>query len=552
MAQRLKVIFKRVFVLNDADWFGSGEFYFIAKVDGQPVGNRKQTFDAVERTWINLAEAQWSAVVDVTGKAAVVVNFHGMDEDWIFDDDLGSVTYTLRRDYQEGVFRHQTEYFILEWEVQLEIDGAFARHAPTSVYACRGTVGSNTCVTVSGATFLARMEFHECRPTPNGVADAPNRPPFPPGTVAPVLNIAGVGDRSPGDAPNTIPNPPVIPILAGAAINNQNAARIEFTWFRPGDLAFTDNDPRLTWTFTQLNGGSVTFLGGNTGRKVMVYGTARGEVKLEVRFRGAVIGIYRALVLPMGTVTCRFNILNGPTAQSQPRATPADVLDHFAIANVWLRPLGIQLQLDTNPARTNGATATATPGIFRIRVGAGTTRNIPSAFPPGTVLNHRPNVMNFAYVHSAAAPAPGFIILGAAIDRASNVGAALPTADSGTPSTSWVSPNGITPDGAPAATNIVLRPTRLRTHPPPNLFSMFISNDCGDPTVLASQNVYARVIAHELGHVLHLGHRGVAATVSDGVNFPINENIMNPIATAITEDWDIIQARAVRLSPLVV
>jgi hypothetical protein len=202
----------------------------------------------------------------------------------------------------------------------------------------------------------------------------------------------------------------------------------------------------------------------------MVYGTARGEVKLEVRFRGTVIGIYRALVLPMGTVTCRLNILNGPSAISQPRATPADVITHLAIANVWLRPLGIQLQLDTNATRTNGATATATPGIFRIRVGAGTTRNIPSAFPPGVVLNHRPNVMNFAYVHSAAPPGPGFITLGAAIDRASNVGASLATPDSGTPSTSWV--------------------------------------------------------AHELGHVLHLGHRGVAATVSDGVNFPINENII--------------------------
>lgn len=32
--ERIKVIFNRVFVKNDADWFGSGEFYFIATVDG--------------------------------------------------------------------------------------------------------------------------------------------------------------------------------------------------------------------------------------------------------------------------------------------------------------------------------------------------------------------------------------------------------------------------------------------------------------------------------------------------------------------------------------
>lgn len=27
MPERIKVIFRRVFVTNDADWFGSGEFY---------------------------------------------------------------------------------------------------------------------------------------------------------------------------------------------------------------------------------------------------------------------------------------------------------------------------------------------------------------------------------------------------------------------------------------------------------------------------------------------------------------------------------------------
>jgi len=159
--------------------------------------------------------------------------------------------------------------------------------------------------------------------------------------------------------------------------------------------------------------------------------------------------------------------------------------------------------------------------------------------------------MNFAYVRSTFGDTPAVATLGAAIDRASNVGATLQ--DNNTPSTSWVTPNGIAPDGAPVNTTMNLRPPRTRAATPPNLFSMFVSDRCGDPTTLAGSNVYATTIAHELGHILHLGHRGVAANgVNDNVNFPLNENIMHPTnPPAQAQDWDIIQARAVRLSPLV-
>ena len=48
----------------------------------------------------------------------------------------------------------------------------------------------------------------------------------------------------------------------------------------------------------------------------MVYGTAAGEVRLEVRYQGALFGSFRALVLQMKRVPCRCNILNGPTPDS--------------------------------------------------------------------------------------------------------------------------------------------------------------------------------------------------------------------------------------------
>lgn len=80
MAEKIKVILKRVFVKNDADWFGSGEFYFIATIDGKSVGDRKHIFDAREGQWINLPPDTWSVVVDVTGNNRVVVKFNGKDD----------------------------------------------------------------------------------------------------------------------------------------------------------------------------------------------------------------------------------------------------------------------------------------------------------------------------------------------------------------------------------------------------------------------------------------------------------------------------------------
>jgi hypothetical protein len=70
-------------------------------------------------------------------------------------------------------------------------------------------------------------------------------------------------------------------------------------------------------------------------------------------------------------------------------------------------------------------------------------------------------------------------------------------------------------------------------------------------------------MAHELGHILNLGHRveqadpttatGLSANgiFFDGLTHPPQENIMFWAGVqAICQDFDIIQARAVRQSPL--
>jgi hypothetical protein len=552
MPDRIKVTFRRVYVINDADWVGSGEFYFIATVDGRNIGNRSVTFDAVEGRWINLPQPLWSAVVDVTAKADVAVNFKGKDEDTFFDEDLGSISYVLRRNWRQAQFRHGTRYFLLEWDVELEVSGTFGRHPPATVFACRENPGSVTCTTVDGSPFMARMEVHEVRPTPPAADIPPRRPAFPAGTAPSSLNTAGAPPIHPTDSANIIPNPPVIPILLPAFANTNTCARIEYSYYRPNTLAFADNDDRLVWSAVSIGGaGSVKFLGPARGTKIMVYGETAGEVRLECRFRGALFATYRALVSPMRLIPCRFNILNGPPG-SQPRATPDNVRDHLGIANRFLRPLGLELYLDSDSTVSDGATTTSIPGIFRIRVPAGLTTNIPNG-RRASPLNFRPNVMNFAYVFSHATGALG----AASCYPASNAGATI--ADAGTPSSSWISPSGIPPEAASGPTTMTL----LGAHPIPPpagrpaafaaLFSMYVTDGNGNPSTVAGQQAYANTIAHEFGHILNLGHRGVAGDAWDDlVNYPSNENIMHPTnPPALAQDFDIIQARAVRQSPLV-
>jgi len=598
--ERIKVIFKRVTVRNDADTFGSGEFYFEARVGTVSVGNPNRIFDAVEGQTIDLPEDEWSEVVNVRHLRDVVVTFVGKDEDVFVDDTLGEpLRHTLRRPYRQRVHYHSTSYYLLEWHVELVVGGRFGRHPADSVFACRQAPGSVTCTTVSGGTVRSRMEFHPVRPVPTTppASSLPNRP-----AIAGAAATNGGNTTARANSPmNVIPNPAVIPILGppNAAptgphtpaqldeanwANPRNVARIEYTYYQPATLNFTDDDPRLEWSFVGIAGGAtVQFLRSDGtvgatdhGRRVMVYGTRAGEVRLQVRFQGAIFATYRALVQEIRQVPCRIQILNGPRG-AQPRATPADAKNHLDISNRFLRQIGLQLTLDTNARRRNGARATGIPGIFRIRVSRGRTRNVRNT-NRATILNYRPGVMNFAYIHSDRSGN-----LGAATDfPASNAGASItdpPTGTAGTvatPSTSWIRPTGVGV-GADATTatvtmNLIAARQRARHA---QLFAMYVtdSNGGANHRALASQQLFACTMAHEFGHILNLGHRveGVpgpprrdmtaadplASLVAggifwDGLLHPPHENVMqwwDP--STIAQDFDIIQARAVQQSPLV-
>jgi hypothetical protein len=565
--ERIRVTFCSVDVLNDADTFGTGEWYFVAEVDGRPVGNRDRIFNAEEGRSISLPEAQWSIAINVTGRDLdsnpVRVRFQGFDQDVISDDDLGTVEYRLRRNVQQGNFRSirtATRYYILHYRVELSVGGAFGLHPADAVFATREHNGSVGYTTVLGQSFSARMEFCPVRPTPADIVLPPRPPVTGPLALLPPERNDAATNVSPGDPINIVPNPSAIPILTAAGANAQTAARVEFSYYHPLTLNFADNDPRLEWTWVPTSGGTVRFVGQPRGRKVLVYGTAAGEGRLEVRFQGALFASYRALVMAVKQIPFRANILNGPTAASQPRSTPGNVRDHIAIANRFLRQMALELTPDADWTATHDARPTGIPGIFRIRVAAGVTRNIGvTGWARATRLNYRQGVFNFAYIHSDRDGN-----LGAACDYpANNAGNSI--TDNGTPSTSWVLPSGVLPDGAAGTVTMNLLGDRMRDPAAfPRLYAMYVTDGNGDPAVLASQQTYAGTIAHELGHVLGLGHRveGPDATQPtglvangiffDGLTTPPEENVMHWVnPTTLAQDFDIIQTRAAHRSPVV-
>lgn len=565
--ERIRVIFMHVDVLRNSDTFGSGEWIFIASVDGRSVGDQNRIFDAYENRSINLPQPQWSIEIDVTGRDLnsnpVRVSFQVRDQDVTSDDDLGTVEYQLRRNVSQGnyrTFRTRNRYYILHWRAELSVLGRFGLHPPDAVFATRQHSGNVSCTTVSGGSFMARMEICPVRPTPPD-ASLPPRPAMSATAAAIAPELNGKATKiTPASPINIIPNPSAIPILTAADANANTAARIEFSYYHPGTLNFTDDDPRLEWSAVPISGGAVEFLPPARGKKVMVYGTAEGEVRLEVRFQGALFATYRALVLPVRQIRYRANILNGPNAASQPRATPDHVRDHIAIANRFLRQMAIELVPDDNATVTHGARATSHPGIFRIRVDPGITRNIGvTGWARATRLNYRQGVFNFAYIHSDRAGN-----LGAATDYPAN-GAGTSITDNGTPSTSWIIPSGIDPDGAAGTVTMNLIAARERNPATyPRLYAMYVTDANGDPGNANAQITYAGTIAHELGHVLNLGHRVEGPDASqptglvangiffDGLTTPPDENVMHWINPSnLAQDFDIIQTRAVHRSPVV-
>ncbi|MEM2991187.1 MAG: hypothetical protein QXQ02_08410 [Halobacteria archaeon] len=551
LTNRIKIIFATVDVRRDTPRWGPCDWTFQATINGQVVGNPQTRFPATPRSEIALPEDQWSHIIDISTLDRIEINFAGTAIGESGTHNLGRVRWVMRwrsRDFGQQEHHLTNYFFILTVRVEVEVEGTFGTHAENEIYASR-VVGSQTIWTMaSGRRISPRLEFCEVRPIMGDWA-MPPRPNQPAGAGPPMRNGQGRRRIRPTDPINFIHNPPVIPILSATEANDQTAACIEWTYYRPAALGFTTNDTRLQWSKRSLaDSGDVEFVGRNTGLIIYVRGTHEGEVLLECRMEGVVLASYRALVRRIIDIPCRVNILNGPVG-ARPRSTPQDVDNHIKVANIFLRQLGLRLVLDNDQTVTDNAELSGIPGIFRINnVNAGVTRNVTGNHPLCTRLNYRPGVLNIAYIHSDSLGG-GFVGLGMASDfSGSRFGTHVE--DNGTPSTSWIRPSGIPPDGS--ARNVRMRVFRddWRRSGHPHLYGLYVTSvGNGNPSSEIGILTYAGTIAHEIGHILTLRHRIGAGP--DGLNRPPGTNLMhgtNPSTSA--QDLDIIQARAVLGCPL--
>ncbi|MGZ5136405.1 MAG: hypothetical protein ACXWCX_01250, partial [Burkholderiales bacterium] len=136
--------------------------------------------------------------------------------------------------------------------------------------------------------------------------------------------------------------------------------------------------------------------------------------------------------------------------------------------------------------------------------------------------------------------------------------------DKGTPSSSLIPRTGIPPNTPAGTVNMVVLFPDVNWQgatPPKRDIDLLWGVIVPTTNIDASSSVvpgdaaslilaYANTIAHELGHVFGLGHRGnTADKVSDGVALPAQQNLMHPTnPPPQAENIDIIQVKATRFS----
>lgn len=469
---------------------------------------------------------------------------------------IGSVKYTLRKYWRQQDRLLSSTFFSVKIDTTPVL---FNRpmHA-SDVVGCRTTNGRSVCYTVTNNVLDKWVEACEVLPLPS-VAGWPKRPVLVAGRAAREQTLGELATPTIGTPVNGLWNPPIIPLVP--APGGTDLATVAITHWRSAHGVLPLNE--ITWH--QVAGsGAVRFSPNercDVRGHVKVHGTRQGEVTLQARHNGVALTVYRAMVEPIVKLACRVTMLYHPTTGRGrkiflgPWSSPANVRQHIAIANVYLRQLGVELVLDPDVSRcrrrSHGATAArGEPAIHVIRNARRADTWRQSNHDKVAKFNSVPGVINLQYVHSYKR---SLSAIGLGISFPTN--ASSPSiSDSGTPSSSWWSATGIPPDGPPART-VTMRVAAGR-NTDSGLVVCSIADTMADPTRDAW--MHGQTIAHEVGHLLGLHHRcsargaraAVAKRFPDGVRFPPARNVMFDGTTRLALDFDYLQAKAVRQSRL--
>lgn len=581
--QTIKVRFLGVYVRDDSDFWGAGEWKLHATVNGRVVGNPSQIFEA--RRDAMIIPPDWTTIVDVsnhTNGDRIEIRLRITEDDTFSDDDLGEVRATLRFPYVEP-----ERWFFLQSPLMggtryYDFIGLAMHHdevASTNatgadrIPVTRTSHGGSVFNTVRGQTFVPRVDIHPVSPVPQPPSHIVRPLQIPSGMAATRIPPAAQVSAAPA-APtlNALVNPSVIPILSATDPDIANrAANLAVTAIQPGNL----DTSKLFW---RVASGPAVIVGGNTGLTIKARGTGSSSTDqmavFEVRWedqQGPVLAKFRAWVGKLGTLLYRVNILNGMVPTGSPAGTPAPfqvstltppatLHQIMQVVRGILYQSGILLLPDTNTTGWEGASLTPTGNaIFQLTVTNNQHTNNVShdVISSATRYNFRPGVLNLAMVFSTG---PGNA---AAVDRNGIEGSAdsaksmgdgnrysfsghgVEKTLGGSPSSSWIKPAGVARDGEASTQRMVTIQPTDRVRQAQSLDRDFVNaRRAADPSFSSSSmgQLYACQIparwgigmanyawhcgvnfAHELCHVLGLAHRGSGGNSTgpsaDGMHF---------------------------------
>ena len=348
------------------------------------------------------------------------------------------------------------------------------------------------------------------------------------------------------------------------------------------------------------------------GTKIQIFGTKEGDVLIQPYSGGFGYGMFRANVVTLKKIKYRASRIfikakppappNPAVIGRKPTAEHSDIEKHFKVVNIYLRPAGIEMipddsaEVASNTGNNKvGQTALdakvvtvtkAKNGHFDVEVNdPAMTFQAADGDERGAIrVNTRNEVVSFAFIHSEAG---GSSVLATAklcpANHAPKTRARQPEgapnqsgtpkayrrtnftlSDLGTPSSSLKSKTGIPPNTPADKVDMVVlfpdvnwQPATPATRDVNLLWGVIVptTNIDSSSSVVAGDAAslilaYANTLAHELGHIFGLGHRGnTSASVNDGLAVPTNENLMHPTnPPPQAENVDIIQVKGIRFS----
>jgi hypothetical protein len=341
--------------------------------------------------------------------------------------------------------------------------------------ACKEAPGSSTCTTLSGGA--VKMEIYPVKANDVFKQD---------------------------DFINIIKNPVGVVIYADKEVAENTTAVFEITQYVPAALNLKDDDEIVQWSITSLGGNAKFFEGKTKGRRVRIYGTMPGEIRIDADYGWINKASFRANVVNLRKL--KFRVSRIKCGASEPTFGMDQIRKHVRMANFYLRQIGVKLVPDdsTEVATSTGNAKIGDPGVLgapAVPATPTTPASLAVAAVPGTDakvvtvklvdpgffevevndpnmtvtagvvpdminairVNAKNEIINLAYVHSINSPPVPATTLGIALLRPVNHGgpAVNPPAaavvagtqtfvEKATPSTSWIAPNGLPAGSIPS------------------------------------------------------------------------------------------------------